>query len=227
MNLAQALDAERRRISEDLHDHAGPNLAAVALHLRAIEVRLDATLPAAAAAESRQLLAQAQALLGATIAQIRDLSTELRPARLQYAGLVPALAELLQRYRARTGRAARLEDAAAGDAPAPRLAPALEWLAFRVAQEAVNNCARHAVAGEVVVTLRHADDTLLLDIRDDGVGFDPAAIAAAAAPGLGLLTMRERVAKARGRYTLSSHPGQGTHIAVQLPLAAGRRPARG
>ncbi len=141
MNLAQALDAERRRISEDLHDHAGPNLAAVALHLRAIEVRLDATLPAAAAAESRQLLAQAQALLGATIAQIRDLSTELRPARLQYAGLVPALAELLQRYRARTGRAARLEDAAAGDAPAPRLAPALEWLAFRVAQEAVNNCA--------------------------------------------------------------------------------------
>ncbi len=228
MNLVQALDAERRRISEDLHDHAGPDLAAAALHLRAIDARLVSALPAPDAAEVRRLLAEVQSLLAAAITQIRDLSADLRPARLQYAGLLPTLDDLLRKYQARTGRAARLDAPLdTGGRPARRLAPAIEWLIFRVVQEALTNCARHAAAHEVVVALRRADDDLQLDIRDDGVGFDPAVVGTAPqAPGLGLLTMQERVVLAGGRYALTSSPGAGTRIEVHLPLAP-RRAARG
>jgi len=228
MNLAQALDAERRRISEDLHDNAGPNLAAAALHLRAIEARLDgAAATPEATAEIRRLLGEVQSLLAASIAQIRDLCADLRPARLQYAGLVPTLNELLLAYQTRTGRAARLEVALhEGGRPAPRVAPAIEWLVYRLVQEALNNCARHAAAREFVVTLRRDDGDLLLEMRDDGVGFDPAVIGHTQhTPGLGLLTMQERVVQAGGHYALSSSPGAGTQITVRLPLET-RRAAR-
>lgn len=223
MNLVEAIDAERRRISENLHDTAGPNLAAAALHLRAIETRLEVALPSADAEEVRRLLAEVQSLLAAAIAQIRDLSAELRPARLQYAGLVPTLNDLLQKFHARTGCAAQLEMPEAGSIAPRRLAPATEWLVYRLVQEALANCARHAAAREVVVTLQCAGDELLLDIRDDGVGFDPAAIGAAPrAPGSGLLTMQQRVRQAGGRFALSSNPGGGTRITAHVPLARRR-----
>lgn len=217
MDLAQVLDDERRRISEELHDRAGPNLAALGLNLRAVENRLGD----ACKGEVAELLSDSQALLSETIAELRDLAADLRPVQLDYSGLVPTLYERIERFRRRTGIAVQLKTRV----PAPgdggeRIASAQEWLVYRVVQEALNNCAKHAGAGKVTIDLHHDGRMLSLHISDDGVGFDPALVGQGQeAPGMGLITMRERVEKARGRFTLTSEPGRGTQIRVALPLA--------
>jgi signal transduction histidine kinase len=217
MNLASTVDNERRRISEELHDRVGPNLASIGLNLKIIAGKLTTR----ADPELLQLLSESQALLTQTIVEIRELSGELRPARLEYAGLEPALADFVQQFRRRTGVETRLTVALAlpGD-PQQRLGTDLEWLLYRVIQEALTNCARHATAGSVVVDLRRKDDLIHLQISDDGVGFDPDAIGRSSEPpGLGLLEMRERILAAQGRFTVSARPGHGTHILATVPVA--------
>jgi len=217
MNTATTADSERRRISAELHDSVGPNLAAVGLNLKFIEDKLTAQ----ADGDLLQTLRDSQMLLAQTIAEIRELCGELRPARLEYAGLEAALADFAQQYRRRTGVETRLAVALtpAGDPPR-RLDAALEWLLYRVIQEALTNSARHASAGCVVVDLQRVDDLLRLQIGDDGVGFDPDAIAhGSSPPGLGLLEMRERIEAAQGRFSISSRPGHGTHILATVPVA--------
>lgn len=216
MNLASAADSERRRISEVLHDQVGPNLAAVAMNLQHIGLHLGD----GAGQELLQLLEETQVLLQQTVADVRELSGELRPARLEYAGLEPALEDFARQYRRRTGIETRFTVALSPpDGTARRLAAATEWLLYRVIQEALANCARHASAGHVLVDLRRDDDMIQLQISDDGVGFLPENIAAGSKPpGLGLLEMRERIETAGGRFSLSSRPGHGTHILATLPL---------
>lgn len=215
MTIASTVDTERRRISEELHDRVGPNLAAIALNLRFIEDKLAAS----ADAEVQQLLRESQLLLSQTITEIRELSGELRPARLEYAGLEAALADFAQQYRRRTGVETRLTVVLTPPGNPPRrLDTALEWLLYRVIQEALTNCARHASAGHIVVDLRREDDLIRLQISDDGVGFEPDSIARGSAPpGIGLLEMRERIVEAQGRFSLSSRPGHGTHILATVP----------
>jgi len=216
MSPATPVDIERRRISEELHNRVGPNLAAVELNLKIIETRLGND----ADSELRQLLGDSQAVLSQCVAEIRNLTGELRPARLEYAGLDAALQEFVQQYRRRTGVDTRLVvDLALPEQRAARLDPALEWLAFRVIQEALNNCARHASAGHVEIDLRREGNLLRLQISDDGAGFDPEAVGLGSkTPGLGLLEMRERIEAAKGRFSLSSRPGQGTHILATVPI---------
>lgn len=217
MTFSSAADIERRRISEQLHDRIGPSLAAVAMNLHVIGQRLAA----AAGPELQQLIEESQALLTQTVAEVRELSGELRPARLEYAGLEPALADFARQYRRRTGVETRFTVALAPPGAAgQRLDPASEWLLYRVIQEALSNCARHASAGHVLVDLRREGDIVHLQISDDGVGFIPEEIAGAVKPpGLGLLEMRERIEAAKGRFSLSSRPGHGTHILATLPVA--------
>jgi len=210
-------DIERRRISEELHDSVGPSLAAVGLNLHLISDRLSQ----GGDAELLQLLAESEALLTQAVAEIRDLAGELRPARLDYAGLEPALEDFARQFRRRTGVETRFNVAlGAPDGAAGRLDSASEWLLYRVIQEALGNCARHASAGHVQVDLRCSGDIVELRISDDGVGFVPETVASGSkAPGLGLLEMRERVEAAGGRFSLSSRPGHGTRIFATLPVA--------
>jgi two-component system sensor histidine kinase UhpB len=216
VGIAQTLDAERRRIAAELHDRAGPNLATVALNLRTLEQRL----PLPAGAHLFALLAETQALLTETIAEIRDFSAELRPARLDYGGLMPALEERVERYRERTGLDVQLNVQLHRDGDgAARLPAQTEWLVYRVIQEALSNCARHAAASCVVIDLAHEGQFVSLQIRDDGIGFEYARLAKSKqVPGMGLLTMRERVEHARGIFLLHSQPGNGTQIRVTLPI---------
>lgn len=216
MTISGTADVERRRISEELHNRVGPSLATVAMNLQVLAGRLTQV----ADAEVLQLLEESQALLAQTVAEIRELSGELRPTRLEYAGLEAALADFARQYRRRTGVQARFTvTLAAPGAGAERLDKATEWLLYRVIQEALSNCARHASAGQVLVDLRREGDIVQLQISDDGVGFVPEEIAAGSKPpGLGLLEMRERIESASGRFSLSSRPGHGTHILATLPL---------
>jgi signal transduction histidine kinase len=226
LKLAQVLDAERRRISAELHDRTGASLAAISLNLSTLERRLGER----AEGEIGALLQETRQLLAETIAELREFSAELRPARLEYSGLVPALTERIERFRRRTGLdvqwLVRWNDEPAVDdsgqaAESQRLGADLEWLLYRLVQEALTNCAKHAAAAHVSVELAEEAGGLVLRIEDDGVGFDPQALAdAGAAPGLGLLTMRERVAEVQGRFEIDAQPGRGTRIRIHLPLVA-------
>jgi len=216
MNISETADIERRRISEELHDRVGPNLATVAMNLHLVAERLAAL----ADAEVVQLLEESRSLLALSMTEIRELSGELRPARLEYAGLEPALADFARQYRRRAGVETRFTVDLAAPAEGAPVDKATEWLLYRVIQEALANCARHASAGRVLVDLRREGDIVQLQVSDDGVGFVPEDIAGGSKPpGLGLLEMRERVESAGGRFSLSSRPGHGTHILATVPVA--------
>jgi signal transduction histidine kinase len=128
-------------------------------------------------------------------------------------GLSQALTDELDSFGRRTGIACTLRS----DSEA-RLEPEIETVLYRVVQEALANVAKHAGARHVLVTL-HADDQRAdMQVKDDGVGFDPATVDAMAGNGhFGLAGMRHRVEMASGAYSLLSSPGSGTLIRVQLP----------
>jgi signal transduction histidine kinase len=134
----------------------------------------------------------------------------MHPGELVGSRLPEALSDLTRRWAADHGVACTCQ--VTGDA-AP-LPPAVEVALFRAAQESLTNVARHASAGRVGVTLSYLDDTVLLDVRDDGSGFSPGATA----PAFGLITMRERLEGVGGRLVVESTPGEGTAISASVQL---------
>jgi PAS domain S-box-containing protein len=202
-------EEERRRLAGELHDRTSPNLAAASLNLGMIAADLPPRVPDGL--ESR--LADTRALLAETIAGIRDVCADLRPATLDYAGLPRALREYAEQISRRTGIAVKVS----GESPAARLNADSESMLFRIAQEALTNCAKHAQASAVSIELSFGKPHTELTISDNGPGFDPKALGQSGhRPGLGLLTMRERVEFAGGKFTLESAPGKGTRIRVEI-----------
>lgn len=211
-HLVAIEERERRELASALHDSASPNLAA----LRMLFANLVQALPPAVRAEVEPMLDDAGALLADTTAGIREICTNLRPATLDYGGLVPALNEYLTQFRQRTGLDAAIEIAPGADTRT--LALASKTLCFRLVQEALTNCAKHARAGGVRIRFERDADHMRLTVADDGVGFDLSRLGeAGSTPGLGLITMRERVELAGGRFRLRTRPGEGTEITVELP----------
>ena len=202
-------EEERRRLAAELHDLTSPNLAAATLNLGMIAADLPQPLPDGV--ESR--LTETRALIAETAAGVRDVCANLRPATLDYAGLPHALREYAQQLSRRTGIAVKVT----GDSPGARLSADSESMLFRVAQEALTNCAKHAQARAIDIELSVGNPRAVLTISDDGAGFDPGALGQSEKrPGLGLLTMRERVELAGGKFKLESAPGKGTRIIVEL-----------
>jgi signal transduction histidine kinase len=152
-------------------------------------------------------------LADAGMAEMRALIFELRPESLEREGLVAALTKQVAVLRARYKLTVEAE---LGEEP--HISLEMKHAMYRVAQEALNNIVKHARAAEVVLRLTRAANEIVLEVRDDGRGFDPAG----PFPGhLGLNSMRERVAKVGGTLTIESVPGQGTRIGVRLPVAPG------
>ena len=215
-HLVEIEERERRELASALHDRASPNLAALRILFANLSAQLAHTLPADAHAGLQPLLDDAAALLADTTAGIRELCTNLRPATLDYGGLAPALNEYVTQFRHRTGLDAAIE--VASDADTCALTPGSTALCFRLVQEALTNCAKHAQAGGVRIQLERDAHHIRLTVADDGVGFDLSRLGeAGSTPGLGLITMRERVELAGGRFTLRTRPGEGTEITVDLP----------
>jgi signal transduction histidine kinase len=129
-----------------------------------------------------------------------------------------ALEELGRRFTEETGMC--VQTAVTGTQRP--LGTQIETALLRIAQEALANVRKHAAASQVTVTLSYLDDVVVLDVADDGVGFDQAA--AQAGGGLGLHAMRERVTQLAGNLTIESAPAQGTTVAAELPTASGRQP---
>ena len=201
--LVEVQEAERRTLSTELHDRTSPGLAAIQINLNL----LDKLLPAHGTEDVRALLEDTASLLAETTVSIREISSNLRPTVLDDGGLLPALAGFAQQFMQRTGIAVHLQTQEAARA----LTSAVQSSLFRIVQEALTNCAKHAKARNVTLQLSADSGRVSLTIGDDGVGFD---FARQSTPGLGLLTMRERAEFAGGSFSLETAPGQGTRIQV-------------
>lgn len=221
-HMVDVQENERRKFAAELHDHTSPNLAALQLTL----TNLTRALPAPVLTELEPLLDDAQALLLDTTTGIRDVCTNLRPATLDYAGLIPAVQDYAQQFGLRTGIAVHLDTTHF----TMQLPSNVQSLLFRITQEALTNCAKHARARNVRIHLENRENRLLMAVADDGIGFDPHQLGeSGTAPGLGLITMKERAEFAGGRFALKSDPQRGTEIRVSFDLQAGefRKQPRG
>jgi signal transduction histidine kinase len=202
-------EEERSRIATELHDGPIQRLTAVGYQLEEASM----TLPGGDLTAVDELLGAAQRNLYAEVNELRGLMATLRPPVLDELGLGLALADQLDAFERRTGIMCFLDT----DRQA-RLEPEIETVLYRVAQEALINVAKHSRAHHVWVYLRTDDDRADMQVRDDGIGFDPASVNGLTGRGhFGLAGMRERVEMAGGRYRLLSSPGGGTAIRVRLP----------
>lgn len=206
--------AERERLAREIHDTLAQGLSSIQLLLRAAERALPDTATTAA-----RHVAQARQAAVDNLAEARRFVAALTPPALEGAGLVEALDQLCATTTARHRITARLHRT--GD-PVP-LSPATEIALLRIAQSALSNVVRHAGADTVDVTLSYLGDQVALDIVDDGTGFDPTQLAAAApgGGGFGLAAMRARADALGGTLTVEATTGAGTALAVQVPTGTG------
>lgn len=196
-----AQEAERQRIARELHDEVGQQLTALLLQL--------ASARRGAPADLREALGSADVLARDALEDVRRVARELRPEALDDLGLPSALAALGERLRQQTGLELD-QDVASG---LPPLTPDEELVVYRVAQEALTNVIRHAGVSRAELALRPRDGELVLEVRDAGAGFDPAAVEAT-----GLRGMRERALLVGARLEVESAPGRGTRIRLRVPL---------
>jgi PAS domain S-box-containing protein len=206
--LVEAEEAERRRIARELHDRVGQNLSALNINL---DIVLG-TLGESASQEVRVRLRDSLALVDGTLQTIENVMADLRPPLLDEYGLGAALGWYAEEFVRRTHLRVDLEDRARERIRELRAEAAVTL--FRIAQEALNNVAKHAQAGQIRIMLEVKGETFVLEIHDDGRGFDPAAPTSR----LGMRSMRERAEAAGGALTVESAPGRGTLLRVSMPL---------
>jgi signal transduction histidine kinase len=203
----EAVLEERQRLARDLHDSVTQALYSITLHAQAAWRLLASRDVAIAAASLRALHDTAQEALD----EMRLLIFELRPPILEQVGLVEALQARLNAVEGRANLQTRLIADHVADLPS-----VVEQALYRIAQEALNNTLKHAHAQRITVELQQAPACVLLEIRDDGVGFNPAV--ARENGGLGLRGIAERVAQLDGTFTLQSALGAGTQLRVEIAL---------
>jgi signal transduction histidine kinase len=203
------VQAERQRMAREVHDTVAQDLTAIIMHLRSAS--------AAGAGEGRrEHLAEAERIAQASLAEARRLVWALRPTPLEGSGLVEAVGRIVSEWRPSPELRARL---VVSGHPRP-LSGDLEVTLVRAVQEGLANVARHARALQATVSLSFLDDTVTLDIHDDGIGFDARRPPVPNdAGGFGLTAMRERVERLGGSLAVESEPGGGTTVGLRLPAA--------
>jgi signal transduction histidine kinase len=208
---------ERQRLAGEIHDTLAQGLTGIVTQLEAAEQALDDEHVGV-----RRHLDTARRLARESLTEARRSVQALRPQPLEAVQLPEAVAQVAARWAHDTGIAAT---ATTTGTPRP-LHPQVEVTLLRAAQEALANAARHARPSTVSLTLSYMEDLVSLDVHDDGVGFDPAAPRGNGSPGgFGLTAMGERVARLAGTLEVESAPGQGTTLAVSIPLLpAGGQP---
>jgi two-component system, NarL family, sensor kinase len=205
-----ASDTERRRIASDLHDGVVQDLAGTSYALAAAADRVDAQEPA----EASQVLRDAAHQTRRSIRQLRSLLVDIYPPDLHRAGLAAALSDLVAPLESR-GLDTKLELP-----PSLRLQPDTEALMFRTAQEALRNVIQHSGADRVDVSVELFDHRAGLKIHDDGRGFTAADAEEARDDGhLGLRVLADMAQDAGGRLEISSEPGEGTRVWLEVPVA--------
>jgi signal transduction histidine kinase len=204
-NLVRAQEEERRHIARELHDEVGQMLTALKVELGNLD-----RLRHADGDEFRAHLDDARQLASQTLVSVRTMASGLRPSVLDDLGLGPALQWQAREFSRRTGVPVEV---AVGQLPSD-LPETHRTCIYRVVQEALTNCARHAGAEHISIDLRAGKRSLLLAVQDDGRGL-------AKKPnggGLGLRSMEERVRELGGSFSIHSRPGRGTSVNASIPL---------
>lgn len=209
--LADAEEAERRRLAEELHDRVGQSLTALGLNLNLIRSQVGQGDPGSIGLRVDDSLA----VVEETTERIRDVMADLRPPVLDDYGLVAALQWYSARLSARAGLNVVVEDPDS----LQRLAAPVETSLFRIVQEALANVVRHARAEHATITLEREGSMLRLMVVDDGIGYRPPDVSEAdARPGWGLLIMAERAEAVGGRFHVGAGYPRGTRVEVEVPL---------
>jgi signal transduction histidine kinase len=207
--LVQAHEAgthdERQRMAREIHDTLAQGLAGIITQLQAAE----------GSTNRQHHIDNAIELARQSLTEARRSVRAMRPEQLDQAGLVDALSGVVTRWSELTGTSAEL----IVTGTAEPLHPDVEVVLLRAAQEALANVAKHAAASRVGLTLSYMGDEVVLDVRDDGVGFTPSA---GSEEGFGLVGMAQRVELLAGTLEVESAPGSGTAISARLPLGGSR-----
>jgi signal transduction histidine kinase len=202
-------EEERKLLAADLHDGPIQRLAGLGYRLERARNRLDRGNAEGAAA----LMGELQEGLSEETRRLREMMAELRPPVLDQRGLDSALRDQAAAFERSWGVGCSVR--ASLD---HRLDPDVETVLYRVAQEALTNVAKHAHAEQAWVSLRARNGSVVLEVGDDGIGFDP--LYASNNNGrdhFGLTAMRERVEMAGGRWEIHSSPGEGTRVVAEFP----------
>lgn len=205
--LVQAQEAERKRLSLELHDQVGQMLTAIRM-----EIANLGRIGPENAERFREHLQQAKQVAEGAMKTVRDLAMGLRPSMLDDLGLGPAVEWLCREFSRTSGIPADAEI----EGPLAGLTDAQKTGLFRVVQESLTNVMRHARAKHVKVRLAQSAGRLVLEVADDGRGMKNSR----QRRGLGLLGMEERIRELGGVFTIESAPGAGTKIRAEIPLAA-------
>ncbi|MGV9455308.1 sensor histidine kinase [Streptomyces sp. NPDC003635] len=204
-HIRRAVDAERTRLRNELHDGLGPLLAGIGLCAQT----LSDSLGASGIETERALLDRIRVETSHAVTEVRRLIEELPPAAVDSYGLV----EALRRHARFVPPATAVEIVTSS---LPLLPPRLEAAAYRIVTEALTNVVRHAGARHTRVTLTGRRRALLISVVDDGRGI------ARVTPGVGLTSLRHRAEAAGGRFSIRTAPGNGTEVRVRLPLTRAR-----
>jgi signal transduction histidine kinase len=214
--LVPVQENERRVLSRELHDEVGQALSAALVELR----NLSGESAVHADERSHEHVETVKGLVENSVRVVRNMALLLRPSMLDDLGLVPALQWQAREVSKRTS----MDVSVATELGSEDLSDEYKTCIYRVVQEALHNCSRHARATKVRVRVQQVPNRLLLSIQDDGEGFD-----VKQTKGLGLLGIEERVASLGGKCEIHSAPGNGTIVAIELPFSndEGSRDARG
>lgn len=203
--LVRAQEQERKYISRELHDEVGQSLTALGIEIGNIQrLRQEPGL------EFDEHVDAAKELAQGTLKTVREMAMGLRPSMLDDSGLVPALRWQIREFSKRTRVPVDLQT----DGTLDGLGERVSTCVYRVVQEALTNCARHANADNVRVVIHGKDHLVHLAIQDDGIGFDPSG----ETDGLGIVGIEERVQDLGGNVRITSEAHRGTLLLVEIPL---------
>jgi signal transduction histidine kinase len=207
-----AQEEERRRIARELHDETTQQLTVLAMQL-GLATTHDA--------QTEDLLKRSRGLVAQMVDDVHRVIYDLRPSMLDDLGLLPAVRALAEKRLSAVGVQVSYEFPPS----IPTLSPEVTITLYRVAQEALNNVARHAHASAVLIACTLSEGHVVLEIEDDGVGFEPRLVAQPreTGEGLGLLGMRERLSLLGGRLEIESESGSGTRVIAVAPLGAAQQ----
>jgi two-component system sensor histidine kinase UhpB len=210
--MVEQHEAERRRLSRELHDETAQVFSAVKMELGVLREGL--------APADQPRLDQVLGLIDDGIRTIRNVTNDLRPSLLDDLGLLPALRSLAAEFAERSG----IEATFSAPATLPGLSSEAELALFRALQEALSNVARHAEATAVEIGLSASGGRVLLRVRDDGRGFPPGPVEAYERRGhMGLAGMRERIGTLGGSVQAQGAPGGGAQLEVSVPVDGAAR----
>jgi signal transduction histidine kinase len=212
MRIMEAQEAERSRLGQEIHDGPAQALANAIFQVEYIERVLDTDVRLA-----HTELSLLRELLRRELDDVRAFITQLRPATVDELGLDGAIGDAIDHLKALAGLTARTDLRA----PAGVLTSGQRTVVLRVAQEALQNVRKHAGAANVTVATREEDGSWVLEVRDDGRGFDIGAVAARGRRNFGLQFMRERAELIGAQLDVRSRPEGGTVVRLAIQAGAG------